>query len=197
MKRCLTSLAGIFLLGISVYAQNSGKQITQRLADYFASYQTTYTTSTDRCRIENVKVDEKGRTVEIFMNEVFAGQSFSRDKVQDVYRNVKRLLPTPYNAYRIIIYGKKIPVEELVTDIQHGDSARNKKWGERLYRGIPWVKRAQLPYDITQGLQDRHLAVWASHGRYYKNDKNIWTWQRLICTALRKTSSHRPSWCLS
>lgn len=105
-----------------------GKQITQRLADYFASYQTTYTTSTDRCRIENVKVDEKGRTVEIFMNEVFAGQSFSRDKVQDVYRNVKRLLPTPYNAYRIIIYGKKIPVEELVTDIQHGDPPGTKKW---------------------------------------------------------------------
>lgn len=184
MKRCLTSLAGIFLLGISVYAQNSGKQITQRLADYFASYQTTYTTPADRCRIENVKVDEKGRTVEIFMNEVFAGQSFSRDKVQDVYRNVKRLLPTPYNAYRIIIYGKKIPVEELVTDIQHGDSTRNKKWGARLYRGTPWVKRAQMPYDITQGLQDRHLAVWASHGRYYKNDKNIWTWQRpyLYCT---------------
>lgn len=184
MKRFLTNLAGFFLLGFSVYAQNSETQITRKLSDYFAAYQTTYTTPSDRCRIEKVKVNSKERVVEIFMNEVFAGQPFDSGKVQDIYRNVRRLLPTPYNAYRIIVYGKRIPIEELVTDIQDGDSARSKKWGERLYRGIPWVKRVQPPYTVTKGLQDRHLAVWASHGRYYKNDKNTWTWQRpyLYCT---------------
>lgn len=178
------SLTGCFLLGISVYAQGGEAQITKRLADYFAAYQTSYTTSYDRCRIEKVKVDGTNRIVEIFLNEVFAGQSFDADKVKDVYRNVKRLLPTPYNAYRIIVYGKQIPIEELVTDIQDGDSTRRKMWGELLYRGIPWVERAQRPYSPTKGLPHRHLSVWASHGRYYKNDKRTWTWQRpyLYCT---------------
>lgn len=184
MKRFFIILAGMFLSGVLAYAQNAESKITKRLANYFANYQTSYTTTSDRCRIENVKVNSKKRTVEIFLNEVFAGQSFDAGKVQDVYRNVKRLLPTPYNTYHTVVYGKKIPIEELVTDIQYEDSARQKKWGERLYRGIPWVECVQRPYPVTKGLQKRHLAIWASHGYYYKNDESKWTWQRpyLYCT---------------
>ena len=34
------------------------------------------------------------------------------------------------------------------------------------------------PFKISQGLQDRHIAVWQSHGKFYKNDRNEWRWQR-------------------
>jgi hypothetical protein len=35
-----------------------------------------------------------------------------------------------------------------------------------------------LPYDITRGLQNRHITLWASHGRYYDQDRCEWRWQR-------------------
>lgn len=185
MKRLLMNLTGCFLLGVSVYAQNGETQITKRLTDYFATYQTSYTSSSDRCRIEKVKVNGINRTVDIYLNEVFAGQSFDNKKVQDIYRNVKRLLPTPYNTYHITVYGKQVPIDSLVTDIHLDESSSmRKKWGGLLYRGYPWVERTQRPHVPTKGLQQRHLSVWASHGRYYKNDKKEWTWQRpyLYCT---------------
>ena len=34
------------------------------------------------------------------------------------------------------------------------------------------------------GLQNRHLSIWASHGRYYSQRDGRWMWQRpyLFCT---------------
>lgn len=57
-------------------------------------------------------------------------------------------------------------------------------WQGIEYDGDPWVFNISRPYFITKGLQNRHLSVWASHGRYYDNDKNRWKWQRpnLFCT---------------
>ena len=184
MKKRLMVLAGAFLLGLSVYSQSGEKVVKSRLGVYFSDYQTSYTTATDRCKIERVKVDASVRTVEIYLNELFAGQSFSRDKVKGIYRDVKRLLPAPYNAYTIIIYGNGIPIENLVTDMSGAPSEVQKKWEQALYSGAPWVERTQRPYPITKGMQQRHLSVWASHGRYYKNDQKEWTWQRpyLYCT---------------
>ena len=47
-----------------------------------------------------------------------------------------------------------------------------------------WVRNESLPYSISRGLKDRHVSVWASHGRYYDQQKGYWRWQRpaLYCT---------------
>ncbi len=59
-----------------------------------------------------------------------------------------------------------------------------RAWGDIEYTGDPWVFNVSRPYFITQGLQNRHLSVWASHGRYYDTGTNQWKWQRpnLFCT---------------
>lgn len=52
------------------------------------------------------------------------------------------------------------------------------------FRGNPWVRRDSRPYTVEQGLEGRHLSLWASHGRYFDNQKKEWRWQRpyLFCT---------------
>lgn len=64
---------------------------------------------------------------------------------------------------------------------QEGNS---RAWGDIEYKDDPWVYNVSHPYFITEGLQNRHLSVWASHGRYYANDQKRWKWQRphLFCT---------------
>lgn len=59
-----------------------------------------------------------------------------------------------------------------------------RAWGNIEYQDDPWVFNTSHPYFITEGLQNRHLSVWASHGRYYDQEKHSWTWQRphLFCT---------------
>ena len=51
-------------------------------------------------------------------------------------------------------------------------------WGGIDYEGEPWVKNVSRPYDISRGLQNRHVTLWASHGRYYDQERGEWRWQR-------------------
>lgn len=46
------------------------------------------------------------------------------------------------------------------------------------YDGEQWVRNMSLPYSATKGLAGRHIALWASHGRYYDKGKDSWQWQR-------------------
>lgn len=41
-----------------------------------------------------------------------------------------------------------------------------------------WVRNESRPTSFKQGLEGRHIAVWASHGRYYDQQKGCWQWQR-------------------
>lgn len=51
-------------------------------------------------------------------------------------------------------------------------------WRNNEYHGNAWVKNTSIPYSVTKGLQDRHLSLCASHGRYYDLAENKWAWQR-------------------
>lgn len=47
------------------------------------------------------------------------------------------------------------------------------------------MTRTSRPFEITRGLEGRHIALWQSHGKYYINNKDKWGWQRprLFCTS--------------
>lgn len=42
----------------------------------------------------------------------------------------------------------------------------------------PFIRNSSLPYKIDNGLQDRNIALWQSHGLYYNQKDDRWCWQR-------------------
>ena len=54
------------------------------------------------------------------------------------------------------------------------------------YEGPAWVKNVSRPFQITRGLDNKHVAVTASHGRYYNNKKGEWDWQRPYMNGTRE-----------
>ena len=67
--------------------------------------------------------------------------------------------------------------------LQAFDEGNSHAWGNIEYDEDPWVFNASRPYFVTAGLQNRHLSLWASHGRYWDAERG-WKWQRpnLFCT---------------
>ena len=57
-------------------------------------------------------------------------------------------------------------------------STAQTTWGNIDHQDSPWVRCTSRPYDISSGLDGRHIALWASHGRYYDNSEDKWRWQR-------------------
>ena len=52
------------------------------------------------------------------------------------------------------------------------------------YDGKQWTRNVSSLSKPVRGLQNRHISVWASHGRYFNIAKSEWEWQRpyLFCT---------------
>ena len=66
----------------------------------------------------------------------------------------------------------------LIILVQLAASLSAQTWGDIHYDGAPWVDNVSRPYKISEGLYNRHLTVWASHGYYYDIDESRWQWQR-------------------
>ena len=171
-------------LGVNfLSAQDIERNVKERLTDYFGRYTATAKISTPK--LKSIDIDYERKTIAIHASESFAYQPFRPETVEAVYNQVKELLPGPVHYYRLTIFADGKPIEELIPNIYR----TKKKDKERMslktdYKGAAWVKNISRPNEISRGLQDRHIAIWQSHGNYFKNDKNEWGWQRprLFCT---------------
>ena len=166
-----------------LFAQDIERNIKERLTDYFGNYVSTARISTPK--LDGFDIDYEHKTITVHASESFACQPFRPETVERIYNQIRDLLPGPVHYYRLTIYTDGKPIEELVPNFYRGkkkDKGRMPLNAE--YKGTPWIKNVSRPYDISRGLQNRHIAVWQSHGSYFKNDKDEWGWQRprLFCT---------------
>ena len=67
----------------------------------------------------------------------------------------------------------------LPTNENNTANDKRRKAAEDIeYNGAQWVRNVSSLSQPSKGLQNRHIAVWASHGRYFNIAKNEWEWQR-------------------
>lgn len=122
-------------------------------------------------------LDDRRRTLNVQLSPSFATQDFTASSVRFYYKRLAKALPRPYNKYKLTIMAGGLPIEQLVAGSKCEKGMPNA-WGKTEYEGAPWVMNDSRPYFVSHGLFDRHLSLWASHGRYYDGKKDRWKWQR-------------------
>lgn len=128
-------------------------------------------------------VDNKNHTVTITLGEEFAQQEITEKLVNKTYKKIKKSLPRQYNKHKLIVMANGMPIEDYIPG-RKSDNEYDSYWDGIDYKGKPWVSNISKPNNISLGLSNRHIALWASHGRYYDQKKGFWKWQRpnLFCT---------------
>lgn len=128
-------------------------------------------------------VDNKNHTVTITLGEEFAQQDITEKLVNKTYKKIKKSLPRQYNKHKLIVMANGMPIEDYIPG-RKSDNEYDSYWDGINYKGKPWVSNISKPNNISLGLSNRHIALWASHGRYYDQKQGFWKWQRpnLFCT---------------
>lgn len=188
MQRLLTVIAACILSVTVLSAQDVDKTVERSIQEYFRNFKSDRAvlkhSGLDKRR-NKIVVNPKAKKVTIYSNEAFAGQPFTPDVVDMIYRDIRKLLPSSLRKYRIEVVYDNRTIDERVPNIYRRKNVdKERLWGDVRYEGEPWVRNVSRPYEVASGLEGRHIALWQSHGRVFSNDKGVWQWQRpsLFCT---------------
>ena len=175
-----TLITLMLCIGGMCFAQTATqeKKMEQKLKEYFAKYKPKKQEQPQSPKLLKYEVDNKNKTINIVADGTFAAQEFSEKTTNDIYKHIKKAIPKPYKKYTITVITNGMPIEYLVPHKIKKRPGKINLWGDIEYDGEPWVRNESSPYSPTHGLQNRHIALWASHGRYYDATKGEWKWQR-------------------
>lgn len=178
-------LVALFLasssLATSVCAANRNTQARDNLGNILKTYvlqnRAKKVIFPSQPYLVSYNLDDRRRTLNVQLSPSFAAQDFTASSVRFYYKRLAKALPRPYNKYKLTIMAGGLPIEQLVAGSKCEKGMPNA-WGKTEYEGAPWVMNDSRPYFVSHGLFDRHLSIWASHGRYYDGKKDRWKWQR-------------------
>lgn len=178
-------LVALFLvsssLATSVCAANRNTQARDNLGNILKTYvlqnRAKKVIFPSQPYLVSYNMDDRRRTLNVQLSPSFAAQDFTASSVRFYYKRLAKALPRPYNKYKLTIMAGGLPIEQLVAGSKCEKGMPNA-WGKTEYEGAPWVMNDSRPYFVSHGLFDRHLSLWASHGRYYDGKKDRWKWQR-------------------
>ena len=173
-------LLTVMLLFVSTAdAQTMREQLLNYLDNYTRAEQLL-----KRSKLDSLVVDTTTQHISVYVSGGFMEQYFTDEVVEDVYANIRSFVPDSLSSYPLTVITDRQPIEQLVPNtIRKGAIDKSRIWQSE-YKGQPWVRNVSTPLSAAKGLEGNHIALWHSHGTYWKQEKKAWTWQRphLFCT---------------
>ena len=131
-------------------------------------------------RIDTIIIDRRSQNLQIHFNRNFANIPFREDVNKKLYAGLKQVLGGKFKHLKLEVYTDKHLIEDLVPNYFRAskrtyDTARMPKPELRSY---PLVRNISKGYRPEQGLYNRNIALWHSHGWYYEQKFDRWEWQR-------------------
>ena len=172
MKKIL-SLIIIFGFGLHsiVHAHNINQQI---LTDSLRAYAARYTVLDARVRIKSIRQSKNHVSIET--NQSLSCLPYTPQRVKEIKNIVRKVAMLNGNTH-VDIYTDGYEIEQLI-----GNHYLPKQHRRRAYtinnEEKPLVKNTTLPYSAPRGLENKYIALWASHGRFYDQKQQRWRWQR-------------------
>ena len=121
-------------------------------------------------RINSVKTDSVNRMAILSLNENFTYLPINKEYIEQLEGQAKEALPETIADYDVELRVSGKPLSYYINSID--------KLPKEHRANIPFVRAAEPLSEISKGMQGDNVALWHSHGRYYKSANNNWYWQR-------------------
>lgn len=131
-------------------------------------------------KIDSIKFDLQRNSVTINFDKKFAGMPFRNENVDSIYNETRNF----FNQYlidpEIKILSMNKEISELIPNYYRKSKSDydNSRIPPKLERELPVSFNLSKNFKPTQGLFNRNVALWHSHGWYYNHRLDRWLWQR-------------------
>lgn len=121
-------------------------------------------------RINSVKPDKKNKITRVGLNENFTYLPVTMELIDSLSHVVKITLPDSIQDYSISLNVGKRSLSYYITKVD--------KLPEQYRKNKPFVYPTDPYFNAVKGMQGDIVALWHSHGRYFKPGSGAWMWQR-------------------
>ncbi len=165
----------LFLLSIFAVLPVNAHNINQRqLTDSLRAYAARHAVLEARIRI--VSIRQSNGYLRINTNDPLSCLSFTPKMTREIKNMVRQVVGVSAKTH-VEIYTNGYEIEQLISNRYQSQANKRKAYtiqdNER-----PLVKNTTIPYSTSNGLKNKYVALWASHGRFYDQKEDRWRWQR-------------------
>ncbi len=156
------------------------------MADSLTHYLTEKTSVRSIVSVEKATILNDG-TLRLTLSRGLVDFPLREQEIKDLYSIARETLPKKFAKYKnkLSLYADKKPIEYYKSRYYGGKPDRTVVKEHQQYAGnfhdqlgAPLLTRSSSPNHPTKGLQNRHIALWQSHGWYYEQSLARWEWQR-------------------
>lgn len=121
-------------------------------------------------RVNSVKTDSINQKAFFNLNENFTYLPINLEYINSLEKSAKEALPDSLQEYTVDLKVSGKPLTYYINKVD--------KLPHHLRANIPFVRKAHPLTHITKGMEGDIVAMWHSHGKYYKPGSDAWYWQR-------------------
>lgn len=121
-------------------------------------------------RVNSVKTDSRNRTARLSLNENFTYLPVTTDLIKNIEQSASKALPDSIRDFKISLNVGNRSLAYYISKIDKLPADKRKN--------IPFVVAAAPYTDPRHGMQGDIIALWHSHGRYFRPGSGAWMWQR-------------------
>ena len=162
------------MLGFSALAKST--KVRKLPLKKFSYHTTVINNVLNEYKVESIVIDGKKCTVEI--SEHLSNIPMNESIVADIYDSLRAQLPPSYSQYKLSIVSRKHPIEAFIPNYLRKKGDVDKSRFLPYKTGQVALTHLSNPWQPSQGLLGRNIALWNSHGLYYDKNNDKIRWQR-------------------
>ena len=173
-RRFFIGFSLLFLVSFALVAKP--KKLRRLPITHFLYHTTVINNNIEKFKVESVVIDGKKCTIEV--NENLSNIPMNDSIVADIYDSLRFQLPEEYKKYDITLVSRKHPIDAFIPNYLRKKNNIDKSRFLPYKTGKVALTHLSNQWKPTQGLQNRNIALWNSHGLYYDKNNDKIRWQR-------------------
>jgi len=131
-------------------------------------------------RIDTITINRDTKQIDIFLNKAIGTMPLRPQNTAALYGGMKQALGRKFKHYSITISSGGTAIEELIPNYYRGSkrSYDLSRMPQAETQAQPIIRNLSKPGHASEGLYNRNIALWHSHGWYYEQKLDRWEWQR-------------------
>ncbi|MFC2124094.1 hypothetical protein ACFLU5_04715 [Bacteroidota bacterium] len=128
--------------------------------------------------LDSISVEQQEQTILLFFSKPLSYLPVREETLTGLILSLQDALGNPFKNYKIEIFTDDQLLEELIPNIFREEMTLDStRFTPPKIKPISLVRKANHQ-EALDGLHNRHIALWHSHGWYYESKLDRWEWQR-------------------